>query len=637
MNQSKSRHSRNARPQAQAPKPQPAAPRTRKRNWEKAVPLLLALVLGGLSYGFLLSGQADMLFRAQELSLFLPNGQFFNEQMVVPGGAATYAAAWLTQYLYHPALGLALLVVLWWAIFALVLWIFRLPRRWALCAWVAPLTLMAITTEPGYWIYHLKTVGYPFLATVGFLGTLLLLAAYRTCGRQARWAVIPLALIVGYPLFGFYALLAGLYMIVLSLREEPQARVRWLQAAVAVVCIALVPVAYYYVYNQQSLAYIYVRMLPFTYIPFHVDAAQYIPYALLVLSPLLFFALGEKGESGTALRKRLSTRYWACIQVVAVVVMVAFAKHFWYDDPNFRAELYMHRAAWEQRWDDIVERSYMEPQEPTRLMVLFRNLALLRLGRGGDEMFLFDQGGARPNAAFNERMLQVGGKMIYLNYAKFNFCYRWALEDAVEYGWKIDYLRYMGQCALFSGEKEVARKYFLTLSKTRYYADWAQKQLYLLDHPAELAQTEEYKNIMPLYIYNDQLDADQNLAELYLLNSFSRTWGDNALYQEVSMMCTLIMKDIPRFWPRFFSYAATHQSIPRYYQEAAMLYAFLERQYDPNQLPIDDEIKQRFARFQQATAQSNRYTEEQLKTMLRPEFGDTFWYFYFLVRNVQTN
>lgn len=103
------------------------------------------------------------------------------------------------------------------------------------------------------------------------------------------------------------------------------------------------------------------------------------------------------------------------------------------------------------------------------------------------------------------------------------------------------------------------------------------------------------------------------------------------------MMCTLIMKDIPLFWPRFFSYAATHQRIPRYYQEAALLYAFLERQYDPEKLPIDDDVKQRFQRFQAATSRSNRYTEEQLATMLRPEFGDTFWYFYFLVRNVQTN
>lgn len=636
MNQAKSHSPRKSSPRAQAPAARPAAAPPRPHKSAKYLPLLLGLVLGGVSYGLLLSGQADMLFRAQELSLFLPTASYFHDQLATPGGPAVCAAAWLTQFLYHPALGIALLILLWWAVFALSLWLFRLPRRWALCAWLAPLALMCIVTAPGYWMYHMKTVGYPFLATVGFLGTLLLLALHRLSGPRGRWAVIPLAVVVGYPLFGFYALLAALYMVLFSFRQEASVRVRAGQAALAVACALLVPLGYYYVYTQGSLPYIYVRLLPFTYIEFDVDPVQYVPYALLVLTPLLLFLVGRAASADGA-APRLKGRYCVGLQLLLLVGMVAFGRKFWYDDPNFRAELYMYRAAWEERWDDIIARSYMEPQEPTRLMVLLRNLALLREGRGGDEMFRFSQGGARPAAAFDERMTQVGGKLIYFNYAKFNFCYRWCMEDAVEYGWKIDYLRLMALCSLYSGDRQVARKYLRTLEQTRYYADWAREQMVLLDNPKQLAQTAQYKNIMPLYVYTDQLDADQNLPEMYLLNSFSRTWSDNALYQEVSMMCTLVMKDIPLFWPRFFSYAASHQRIPRYYQEAAVLYAFLEHQFDPDKLPIDDEVKQRFRRFQAATATSNRYTEEQLATMLRPEFGDTFWYFYFLVRNVQTN
>ena len=636
MSSSKPRAPQKARSRTQAAPASAPAASPRSEGWKKCLPWLLALVCGLLSYGFLLSGQADMLFRSQELSLFLPGGQFLREQMVVPGGLAAYVAAWFTQFLYYSDLGIALLVVLWWAVFALSFWLFRLPRRWALCGWIAPVALMAVLTEQGYWIYHLKTLGYPFLPTVGFLGTLLLAAAYRLAPRRARWGVIPVAALAGYPLFGFYGLLGVLLMALLAWNEEPQRRTRWMQAGLVLLCVALVPVAYYYIYTQQSLPYIYVRLLPFIYIDPAVDAAQYIPYALLVLSPFLLFLAG-RASAAAAGRKALPRWGWWGAQAVLVVVLVGFARKFWYDDANYRAELYMLRAAQEERWEDIVTRSYMESQEPTRLMVLFRNLALLRLGRGGDEMFRFLQGGARPAAAFDEHMLQVGGKMVYFHYAKFNFCYRWALEDAVEYGWKVDYLRYMALCALYSGDREVARKYLLTLRKTLFYSDWAEEQLQLLDHPDRLHAQPLFKDIMQLYVYTDQLDADQNLAELYLLNFFSRTWSDNPLYQEASMMCTLIMKDIPLFWPRFFSYAATHQRIPRYYQEAALLYAFLERQYDPEKLPIDDDVKQRFQRFQAATSRSNRYTEEQLATMLRPEFGDTFWYFYFLVRNVQTN
>ena len=130
MSSSKPRAPQKARSRTQAAPASAPAASPRSEGWKKCLPWLLALVCGLLSYGFLLSGQADMLFRSQELSLFLPGGQFLREQMVVPGGLATYEAAWFTQFLYYPALGIALLVVLWWAVFALSFWLFRLPRRW---------------------------------------------------------------------------------------------------------------------------------------------------------------------------------------------------------------------------------------------------------------------------------------------------------------------------------------------------------------------------------------------------------------------------------------------------------------------------------------------------------------------------
>lgn len=620
-----------------------------KKAW---MPYIVGILFAAVVYIALVVDMSDLLFRAQELSLFLCTDVFFHQQMAVPGGFSVWVAAYLTQFFYYPALGAAVWVLLWLVNYALSVRVFRLPNRWLLLALIAPLCMMAIGTSVGYWLFYQKTVGYFFIAPVAFLGMLLMLWAYRACPTKLRWVAIPVLLAGGFPLFGFYALAGGLLMILFALRDERNMRMKIAQAVWAALWIGLVPIGSYYVYTQQSWDYCYVPLLPFYSIDFSLDPKIGVPYILLFLAPLLMF-LASGGKSASAEEEGLKKQSkiggrkvgrWlengyicSTIQVALLAAFFVFARSFWFDDPNFRAELYMNRAAEEQRWEDIVARAHLEPQEPTRLMVLYRNLALLRLGRGGDEMFHFPDGGASHKAAFDVRMMQVGGKMIYFHYAKLNFCYRWCLEDAVEYGLKIDYLRYMAKCALFSGEKELARKYLRILKKTLFYADWAEYWEDMLDHPEKLQELQEYKDIMALYDYSNVLDADQNLAEIYLINVFSHGWSPKPLFQEASMMCTLVMKDIPLFWPRFFGYISTHQRVPVHYQEAALLYAYLERQVDASKLPIDDEVRQRFARFIQMPQRYQGMTEEQMKPYYYAEFGDTFWYFYFLVRDVRTN
>jgi hypothetical protein len=578
---------------------------------------------------------SDLLFRGQELSLFLPNAAFWHEQMSVVGGFTTWVAAWLNQFCYDPYLGVGIMCVLWIGIYELLVRLFRVPNGWELLAWLAPLALMCIFTNLGYWLYHLKTIGYFFQATVGFGGMLLMLLVYDALKGWWKTAAIPVLLLIGFPLFGFYALAGGLYMMLLS--GNLRGRRRWIHIALAAAGIGLIPILYYQFYTAQTLGYSYIALLPFFYINVTVDPLQYVPYAVLMFTPLLLWSV----RYFPTFRKYQS---WVIANIVIGGLMIWFVQPFWFDDPNFRAELRMNRAAEEQRWDEIIFYSHMEDQEPTRLMVLYRNLALLRTGQGGDRMFQFNQGGAMPKAAFDERMMQVGGKIIYYHYGKLNFCYRWCLEDAVEYGLKVDYIRYMAKCALYSGEKELARKYLNTLKQTLFYADWAQEQERLLDDPKALANDEEYKNIHELIDYDNKLDADQNLAELYLLGSFSHTWSEHPLYQEASLQFTLINKDIPLFWPRFFDYADRHERIPIHYQEAAALYYSLEPPVNelgqvapPEAIPLDDEVRTRFARFQQMANQNANRTEDGLRAILRPEFGDTFYYFYFLIRDVRTN
>ena len=145
------------------------------------------------------------------------------------------------------------------------------------------------------------------------------------------------------------------------------------------------------------------------------------------------------------------------------------------------------------------------------------------------------------------------------------------------------------------------------------------------------------KNLAPagvtfVIIRNDMLE--RVVRPLPTMVNVNTHVANNSMFNTPPVFPIYVMRETLK-WMK--SIGGMEEMYRRNKEKAALLYAFLERQYDPEKLPIDDDVKQRFQRFQAATSRSNRYTEEQLATMLRPEFGDTFWYFYFLVRNVQTN
>lgn len=605
------------------------------------LPLVWAILFAGVACVGLAVDQREFLLRAQELSLFLPGKEFLHPFLAEPGLLLDYAGAWCTQFFYYPWLGVGMLVALWLLLIATLQCAFRIRAKWGLWLLVAPVALLAIDTSVGYWLFHMKFQGYLFNATFGMFLAALSLCAYRYFPVRWRACWIAFWVIAGYPLAGFYALLAAGYMALIAIKEQRLWIQRIGQPIVALLFIALVPVFYYYIYTQTNYAFIYFAGLPTFMFPTR-ELSLWLPYGVMCFSMLPLVLLSQSRaclrKEDEALTKKAirNLPVYLLIQIALLGSLSYLAITNWFNDANFRYELKMNRLAWEKNWDQIIEEAHTWDKEPTRLMVMFKNLALFKEGRAGDEMFRFLDGGAKENSMIDERMTQLGGKYMYLNYAKFNFCYRWCLEDAVEYGNKVEYLKYMSLCALYSGELKLATKYLRTLEKTRFHADWAREQFRFVRNPGLLKDDPDFQTIYPLYVYSDRLDGDQNLVEIYLLKFFNSTWTAVPFYQEMSMMCTLVMKDIPSFWPRFFEYCKSHPRVPIHYQEAAILYAYLEK-HNPDVLPLDDDVKRRFNEFQRTLTQNPGKTEEQLQPLFRSLFGDTFWYFYFFVRNVKSN
>jgi hypothetical protein len=400
------------------------------------------------------------------------------------------------------------------------------------------------------------------------------------------------------------------------------------------------------VFYQTSMTNIWWTGLPLFVIEKEY-ASYYIPYYILVVSlvviAVLFGCFHKEVKAQNQSRPYARAALWLACQVAVIAVLAYGVNRFWYKDYNFHKELRMQQSVENLEWESVLREGAALADEPTRAIVMMRNLALLRMGRLSNEMYHYKTGAKASDTPLPLRMTQVVGRLIYYNYGQTNFCYRWCLEDGVEMGWRVEYIKYLIRCSLVSDDVRVARKYIDLLKHTRYYKPLAEHYEQLLNQGiknaqglrATLAADKEFEQILHLMQSNDQLASDASVTERFLMNQFVVNDSDDPLYQEMAVVAALWSKDIQTFWPRFFLYAMSHPKahMPIHFQEAAFLYGHLEHEVDISGMPFDKEVVQSYNDFMALAQQCQGMTEEQMKPVFYPRFGKTFYYEYYLIRN----
>ena len=596
-----------------------------RMGWALTIIVLVA------AFCYILINESDYLLRVQELNLFLYTPLFFKQQMVVAGGMLTYLGTYFTQFFYYPWLG-TLLLFLW---LGLLMWLtiraFKLPHQWTPLLLV-PVALILLTDfDLGYWLFYLKLRGHFFITVMGMSLAVALVWAYRV--TTVRYSFMVLAAIVAYPVAGFYGLVALLLMGIITWRLPGLTILqRTLHSLMAIVLLVAVPFIYYrQVYYQANSDFIWWQALPI-----YPDSESLSPFYYVYILLIAVFA-GLAALYGVRFTLPWMKQSWkrVCTQLVCTVAIVMACWHFWYKDATFHEELRMEECVNRNDWEGVLTIMRQHEGEPTRMMVMYKNLALFKLGRAGDEMYRYADGSKPVNSPFEVRMAQLGGKNLYLHYGLPNYCYRWCLEDGVEYGWRAEYLKYLVRCALLNDETVVAKKYIDILKQTRFHRAWAEhyEQLTIpVDDDPELGP------IRRLMSQADILGSDQSLVELFLLNLQASRVTQDPVCAELVLLSALQLKDIATFWRAFFQYAQLKKDgrIPRHYQEAAFLYGNLEHKVDISHMPFDPSIPASYQAFMQAAQQYQGMSEEQLKVVMRSRFGDTFYYNYFLMRGMKT-
>lgn len=633
------------------------------------LPIISVLAIGCV---ILATQESEMLLRAQELNLWLPTEAYWNQLAQYPGAVASWVACYLTQYFYYPWLGTAILCTLWLAISLLTVWAFKLRRGWMLLSLLVPLALLGAFTQTGYWLYYQKLQGHLFVPTIGVLVALLSLCISQLLNKW--WLRLPWLIawtVLGYAWFGAWglggtALICG-YSVVNIYRDAISDFKGNVNSIITnniigltgIALIFIVPRLFYsYYYEMTEQEFIYRAALPSFRYSQEILTQFYWPYFGIIAAFVLYVLVAMCSSWFDKFKH--STYLASAISLIIVCIAIVGVDKVWYRDINFHKEMAMNRAVEELDWERVLQiaREGKGEVRPTRMMVMFRNLALFRLGRAGDEMCSYPEGAEKQNAPWMVRMTQVGGKLVYYHWGKANFCYRWCMEDGVEFGWKAETLKFMARTSLLNNEWEAARKYLRLLSMTTFHCKWAERYASLLERPDALDLTkaeasikagkpllsnEEQKEFLPimhLMTYPDRLDGDSGLIELYLINTFAHGGGLDPVFQEASLIFALQLKDIPTFWPHFEQFARMHPNIhmPLIYQQAAYLYGTLEpNRVDISRMPFDESVPATYKRFMEFNDQCGNMTEEQKAEAFRPMFGDTFFYYYFLVRNQRTN
>jgi hypothetical protein len=599
----------------------------KERDWSRLqfyTNIALVLMSIVIAYWYLPITNSALLFKIQEFSLFVPTVHFFNGMMKVPGGFLSWAGTFFTQFFYYPWLGSSILIFFSILLQWLTIKALRIPHRFFYLTFVLPFAVLLAVTQLGYLIYSVKLPGYVFSNVLGATVAMALVWLYRLIRPfNLRLALGAVLLVTGYPLLGFYALLAGIIVSVTEFYLQPNqpAARRWIIPALYLVLIAAVPYLYaVFHYTHTYLGYVYVSGLPLLT---QGETFAYLPYYVLIGALLSFSAFQFLSFTKPV---RVFSYGWG---LVFFGLLTTGVVKFSYEDTNFRTELEMDRAIFENRWEDVLKLSASQTDEPTRRIVMSTNLALQKLGRAGDEMFRYRQGSKTMNAPWPVNYFLVAGKQFYFQYGRANFAYHWSVEDMVERGLKVEDLLYMVKCSLIKGEYNLARKYNAILHKTFFYRKWAEKYQGFIEEPASMLEDEEFKSLLPLTAFEDQLKGNNELMEFDLLNDFAMAEIATPLAFELALQNALILKQPELFWPRFQVYASMQKKIPRHYQEAALIFAFHNENYNISNIPFDKEVLDRFNAYM--TVIKSLYTQNQkMNERFFTSFRDTYWnYKYF--------
>lgn len=600
-----------------------------KARW--ILPIALWVAVSFFSYEFI--------YRVEQRSLFIFDLFWLKDFMLKPSGILSCCSLFLTQFLHIPWLGTLIWVLLLTLSAELTRIIYRIPLSLSALTYIPAAIFVTYNMSLGYIVYLTNLPGYFFMPVLGYLWALLTVAVLRKAEKATTSAILfTIWGFAGYYIAGFYSLagiVAALVDLILSDRNRTS---KLLCSASLAASVTLAPIVFAgtTTYNLSNGWIIGMPEPDYGLTVLRMQIPLVLAMACLILAPLSKFT-----------DKLTGNKIPLIIQSIALAAVIAVPASLWYRDDNFKAELGMIRAVDNLEWDkavDILDKLQVKHEkdpswQPTRVLVLLKDLALIKTGKEGQRAYGFDNGCRKQKTECNVPMSFQIGKILHLNYGIPGLCNRWCGEESVLFGWNYMTLRYYAMVAIVLDDTELAEKYLDKLENTLFYRKWAREQRKLCYDRNLLVQTAPYDQIIPLMCYDDRILSDGEGSEMFIINHFNGPVPKNStpLYDRVALFFAIDSKQSSMFWTRFFLYldSSNPTKIDRYYQEAAYLFSNLERKELLETLPFDEKTKSTYKAFMQHASRVGNKSLEEARNAFPANLRHTYYFYYYYVNELQ--
>ncbi len=581
------------------------------------VPLLLSLLLGAVVFVFFFGLYPYHLHYQEQFQLFRFSADYWRETVACPGGVSIYVSRFFVQFWVYSWAGALILASLLCGLQQLVASVMgRLHRNRALY----PLTLLPSLA----YLVLFCDENYMPAAVIQVIIALSAVCLYRLLRQvMPRMACAVLLIPVVYWMAGGCV---WLYIAMVWLTEicyfRQLTRNQWCLLAVATLLAVvgaglLAKAIWQYPSDQLWIGQGAHRFLLKT------QGARLLSYTL-VWWLILLIALVV-----VFMPERRTERRTICIQVCLAlcfftIAAVGVSRSADWEKEELMAYDYHIRM---QQWNKAIGLAEKHPPRSS-LAAACLNLALGMTGRLGDDLFRYDPVGTADLLPVIERDFTSPlppGEIYYylgLGYTAERFAYE-AMEAIPDFERSARGLKRLAEVNLINGHYEVACKYLCLLQQSLFYRAWATDAMTYLYDDAKVGHHPEWGKLRARRCTTDILFREDRQATILALLYQADT--DNHLAYEYLLAYALLEKDLERFqaYYLFGGEGVEYDRIPRSYQEALLYVWSLEQDIDAaTPWAIQPETVARIK-----TYASLFNTADDGGTVLKKDFGHTFWYY----------
>lgn len=211
------------------------------------------------------------------------------------------------------------------------------------------------------------------------------------------------------------------------------------------------------------------------------------------------------------------------------------------------------------------------------------------------------------------------------------------MENTVKFGKSPIYLKYFVLSSAVNGQKKLAEKYNKLLAKSLFYRSLSKKLAKIIEGPSLLDKEPNYRKVLPLTNFGNNLDCDYSKVGQYLQFCFAYTVGGPPEMVELCLLANMDLRNPNQFWQAYFIYTEKYKKpLPIHIQEAALLFNNLQKTSYIDPSLYTPTVLKRFDQFQSMVQQYANMPENSARNLFKAPFGDTYWYQFFFIKNTST-